>query len=703
MKHPKLWRSFPSVISPAARFCVVLRRCAALSAAFLLAVILPVHADTFASSSDQQEQAPQNPLKQLSLDQLGNIEVVTKNKAPQPVWKTAAAIYVITQDDIKRSGVTTIPDALRLAPGVEVAQISSDKWSVGVRGFGSRLNRDVLVLIDGRSVYSTLIAGTYWEVQETLLEDIDRIEVIRGPGGTVWGPNAVNGVINIITKSSKDTQGILVKAGGGNVEQDFSAIRYGGQRPNGLTYRFYAKEFNRAPEYHFRDNNYDTWYGIQGGFRADWAKDSANSYTLQGDIYDQRAGERVSLINYAPPYSVNVDRFAQLSGGNILGRWTHTFGEGRDLQLQLYYDRTNRREPNFGDLRNTYDIDLLDRFYLGSRNHISWGTGARASHGFELAPTTGLYFAPNPRTDQLYTGFAEDDFSLSPNHLALEIGTKIIHTNYIGVELEPSGRLLWTPSDTQTVWIAATHAVRTPSDGERDFYLSGLVAPTTPLGIPEFARFNANPNFKSEKLDGYELGFRTLLTSNAYVDLAGFYNQYYDLFSEDITGPAYIETSPSPTHILIPAEFGNGLVGNTTGAEIAPEWKPVSFWRLGGSYSFLRMALKRGPNSRDIGTAPITVGESPKHQVVLNSAFDLPRSFSFDFFYRYVSALPSIDIADYSTANARLAWNVTPHLELSVVGENLLQPYHVEFASSPGPNVAIRRSVYGKFVWKTKD
>jgi iron complex outermembrane receptor protein len=650
-----------------------------------------------AARAQESTSNPEAQLKQLSLEQLGDIEVTTQSKTPQQVWKTPAAIYVITQEDIKRSGATSIPGALRLAPGVEVAQIDASTWAVGIRGFGTDLSRSVLVLIDGRSVYSTFQAGTFWDVQDTVMEDIDRIEVIRGPGGTVWGPNAVNGVINIITRKSQDTQGVLVSAGGGNVEQGFLSARYGGSNTKGLSYRIYGKEFNRSPEFHADGNNYDGWRSGQGGFRMDWIKNPRNSFTLQGDIYDERAGDNVQLINYAAPFSQTVNGTAVLSGGNVLGRWTRTFSEGQDIQVQVYYDRTNRYEPNVGDLRNTFDVDFLQRFHAGSRNSFSWGLGARASQGHELAPTTGLFFTPDRRTDTLYTGFIQDDFSLVPNRLVFELGTKLLKTNYTSLEPEPSARILWTPTDTQTVWLAATRAVRTPSDVEDDFNLTGY-AGTAQNGLPFFARFEANPNFRSEILYGYEMGYRSLLGKNVYLDVAGFYNQYYDLFSEAITGPTFVENNPPPTHVLLPAEFRNGLLGSTTGGEIAPEWRPTSFWRLRGSYSFLHMVLRRSSPSQDVGTAPGIEGSSPQHQVMMQSSFDLPKRVTFDFDFRYVSALPGLAVPAYSTADTRLAWTVGHHWELSVAGRNLLQPEHLE--NSP---VGIKRSFYGKLVWTSKE
>ena len=299
------------------------------------------------------------------------MEVTTASKAPEQVWKTAAAIYVITREDIARSGATTIPEVLRLAPGVEVARIDSNKWSIGIRGFGSRLSRDVLVLIDGRTVYTTLLAGTYWEVQNVMLEDVDRIEVIRGPGGTIWGPNAVNGVINVITRSSKDTHGGLVSAGGGSVDRGFLNARYGSGSGN-FHYRIYAMGFDRGPQFHATGDNYDEWRAAQGGFRMDFTRGDHDAFTVQGDIYGEGSGESVTAVTYTPPYSQTLNGTARLGGGNLVARWQHTQGEGRDFQVQFFYDRSNRHEPNFTDIRDTYDLDFLDRFRLPARQQIAW-------------------------------------------------------------------------------------------------------------------------------------------------------------------------------------------------------------------------------------------------------------------------------------------------------------------------------------------
>ncbi len=638
----------------------------------------------------------------MTLEQLGEVEVTTVAKEPEEVWRTPAAVYVITQQDIERSGATNIPEALRLAPGVEVARINSNRWAIGIRGFGGRFSRDVLVMIDGRSVYSTLLAGTYWEAQNLPLQDVDRIEVVRGPGGTIWGPNAVNGVINIITKSSQDTHGDLVSAGGGNVDQGSFVARHGGTYGKNFDYRVYGMGFVRGPEFHVNGDNYDRWRDIQGGFRADFTRGSSDRFVLQGDLYAEGVGEDVTAVTYSPPYSQIIDGTAPVSGGNITARWHRTQGADKDLQLEAYYDRTKRNEPNFAESRNTFDLDFLQRFPLPANEQLSWGFGVRFSKATNPTIVSGLFFLPMTRTDALYSGFLQDEVGLVPKRLVLTLGTKLLKTNYTGLQLQPTVRLLWTPSTGQSVWAAFTHAVRTPSAAERAFYLSGFLG-FGPGGIPFFARFNANPDFGSEQLNGYELGYRRLLASRFYFDLTGFYNHYHDLFSEDIVGAPFLETTPAPAHFLLPAHFGNGLLGATKGVEVAPEWDPTSFWRLRASYSYLQMNLKKAPNSLDVGTAPFVEGSSPRHQVSVQSGFNLTKSLNLDLTYRYVSALRALVVKPYSTGDVRFAWKLGPSLEFSVVGQNLFQPDHFEFASDPGPIVGVRRSVYGQITWQREE
>ena len=687
------------------RFVPRMRRTACLKRLVIALLAATLHAQEPATPGTSPGSSGAAELKRLSLEELSQIEVTTPSKEPQSAFQAPVAIYVITGDDIRRSGATTIPEVLRLAPGVQVARIDGNKWSVGIRGFGTRLSRSVLVLIDGRSVYTPLFAGTYWEVQDTLLEDIERIEVIRGPGGTIWGPNAVDGVINIITKSTKDTQGTYASVGGGNEEQGFFNYRYGGGDGKGLTYRVYAKGYTRAPEYHLNAGSFDDWRGVQSGFRIDWAKNDRDSFTLQGDLYKQEDGERVQLGNYTPPSESTIDGNADLSGGNLLARWTRKISDTNNFQLQAYYDRTNRYEPNLGELRDTFDIDVVDQLKLTSRHQIIFGAGARFSDGRFLEAGSGLVFDPADRLDYLISGFFQDDIGVVDGKLALTVGSKVLRTNFTGAVFEPSARLLWTPTKKHTFWTSVTHAIRTPSRAEHDFYLSSYLGPG-PGGLPFFARFNANPNFSPEQLNGYEFGYRTLLGKTFYVDFAAFWNHYHDLFSQDLVGPITVENTlpfpepvPPPTHTIITAQFENDLYGFTTGQEIAPEWRPTSFWRLRGSYSFLNMNLSKASGAALGGTPASIVGSSPKHEVVGQSSFDVAKKLQIDLVYRYVSALPAQSAPSYSTGDARVAWRFHRRLELSLVGRNLFQPWHVEYAADPGGPVAVKRSAYASVSW----
>jgi iron complex outermembrane receptor protein len=664
------------------------------SAPFLLLslCVIPLKADQSAPSTPAE-------FKRLSLEELSQIDVTSPSREPRQAFQTPVAIYVITSEEIHRSGATSIPEVLRLAPGVEVARIDGNKWSIGIRGFGSRFSRGVLVLIDGRTIYTTLLAGTYWEVQDTLIEDVDRIEIIRGPGGTIWGPNAVNGVINIITKDTKDTHGTFVSAGGGSEVQGSFDARVGGGNGKDFNYRVYTKSFTRGPEQHPDGRNFDDWREVQAGFRMDWTRRDRDSFNLQGDIYGEEAGERVQAVTYAPPFQRNVDANQHLSGGNFMARWKRTLSSGSDIEFQTYYDRTNRHEPNFGELRDTFDIDFIQHAHLRGRQQITWGLGGRWSLANDLPVVSGLQFSPAKRTDQLYTAFFQDEIALIEKRLSLTIGTKLLRTNFTDFAAEPSVRLQWSPSGTQSVWAAFTHAVRTPSDAEEAFFLSGYGG-SAPDGTPLFARFNANTGFQPELLNGTELGYRHLLGPKAYLDIATFYNHYHGLFDEEFTGPVFVESNPAPTHFLLPAQFGNGLLGTTKGFEVAPEWRPATFWRLRGSYSYLMMNITKAPGSADVGSAPGIIGASPKHQVVVESAFDLPKKISLDLSYRYVSLLTAPQpVAAYSTADARVAWQVHRNIELSVDGRNLFQPAHPEFAGDPDTIVGIKRSVYARIAF----
>ncbi len=455
---------------------------AALCCAVQLAVLSSFATNPCRAQVSGSQPDPLHQLKQLSLEQLMNIEVTSVAKKEQKVGETAAAIFVITQEEIRRSGVTSIPEALRLAPGVTVSRIDGNSWAIGVRGFGSGLSRSVLVLIDGRSVYTPLFAGVYWDVQDTLLEDIDRIEVIRGPGGTIWGANAVNGVINIITKSATETQGLLATAGGGSEEKGFGSLRYGGKIGEDFSYRVHGKGFRRDGQFTPHLSDVDDWQMGQGGFRTDWSLSERDKLTFQGDIYKGYSGLRTQVSSFSAPFSTIVERDTDLSGMNLLGRWNRTLSETSNLALQIYYDRTFRREPTFQEERNTVDFDFQHRFKIAGRQELIWGLGYRFTKGdTESVPT--LVISPRNRADNLFSAFLQDEIVLVEDLLRLTVGSKFEHNDYTGFEFQPSGRLLWTPAARHVLWASFSRAVRTPSRVDRD-----IAASSAPFSRASFFR-----------------------------------------------------------------------------------------------------------------------------------------------------------------------------------------------------------------------
>jgi len=598
-----------------------------------------------------------NDLTTLSLEELSNLEVTSVSKKPEKSFQAAAAIYVITQEDIRRSGVTSIAEALRLAPGVEVARINANEWAIGVRGFNSRASRSVLVLIDGRAVYDPLFRGTYWELQNYVLGDIDRIEVIRGSGGTLWGANAVNGVINIITKSAKETQGGRISTGAGSEEKAFGSARYGGKSKDGaFNYRVYGKYFDEDASFHANGNNFDAWHFGQSGFRTDWDASKEDLVTVQGDMFRGRAGQ-----------SAVSDAFSNLFGSNILGRWTKSFSEVSGFTLQTYYNRIDRRDPNFIESYDTGDIDFQYHLGLPGRQNMTWGVEYRVTA--DKTDGVGVRdFDPAERTTPDYSGFIQDVIALIPQKLALTLGAKIENNYYSGWELQPNARLLITPSDEQTIWAAVSRAVRTPSRLERDVTVNGAL------------RGNG---FDSEKVIDYEIGYRVKPAHWLSMDLAAFYNDYNDLLSAEPGKPIILS---------------NGLKGYTEGLEFSSELQALTWWRFRGSYSLLDMNLRTKSGSLDTTSESATEGASPRHQVSLHSLMDLPHHLELDPVLRYVSALPAAaqNTPAYMELDLRLGWHPMSHLELSLEGQNLLHGHHPEFTTL----TELQRGVYGRVTWE---
>jgi len=640
----------------------------------------------------QSRESAGSELKNLSLEELAQTEITSVTKESVPAFEIPAAINVMTNTEIRRSGARSIPDLLRLIPGVEVGQIQSNEFAIGVRGFEGKLSRAVLVLIDGRSVYTPLFAGVYWEMQDVMIEDIDRIEIIRGPGGTIWGSNAVNGVINIITRNARESRGSLVSAGGGNWQQAFLNWRYGAGSDD-LSYRVWGKGFVRGPQYHSDGREFDDWSRVQTGFRVDWKPTERDALTIQGDVYTAKAGQSLRLNFYSPPSNPVVDGNKRFNGQNIMVSWRRVLSPGSDIQLNTYYDRTLRHELNYKEERHTVDVDFIHHLARG-RHDVTWGLGSRVSPSTFTQTVPTVDFTPHESTYSIFSAFLQDDTALVRDRLKLTVGTKFEHTTYSGFDYQPSVRLAWTPSRQHTVWAAVTRAVRTASRIEEGFRFSALLSPSVPL----YVRLIGDGKFKPEELMGYEAGYRNYITSRGFLSVALFHNRYDDILSVD-SRPTETETEPAPAHQVIPLDFRNGIVAESTGGEVTGLWDPQEWMRLRSSYSYVHLDARREPSSNDASTVRQLEGDTPRHKVVLQAAINLPRAFELNLTYRYVSAVPNQLVKAYSTADFRIARRLGEHFELELVGRNLLQPFHAEYGGSPGPLVSIRRSGFVALTW----
>jgi iron complex outermembrane receptor protein len=655
---------------------------------FLVITILICSGAAFAQTQPQ-DQSP-GDLKNLSLQELMELDVTSVGKEPEPFIQAPAAIQVITADDIRRSGARNIPEALRLADNLHVARKTSHAWAISARGFNTDSANKLLVLIDGRTVYTPLFSGVFWDQQDYLLEDIERIEVISGPGGTLWGANAVNGVINIITKNAKDTQDYYVETGAGSTDADFG-MRYGGAIGANTSYRLYGKYFYRGNQV-FPDGRdaSDSWRMGRFGFRLDSQPSARNGFTLQGDYFN--ADEDLATGGNA-----------RVSSLNLLGRWTHTFSNSSNLSLQVYYDRNHLNDPIPGnnsapsgiliDTLDTFDVDFQHRFKLNERNNVIWGLGYRFTHDVvQNAPA--LAFVPARLNQHLWSGFIQDEVRLH-DKLFLTFGSKIEHNSYTGAEAEPSVRVAWLPTARQTFWGAVSRAIRAPSRIDRDVRLpTPLIAPiVTNLLI-------GGANFKSETVVAYELGYRAHVGSKVSGSISTFFNDYDDIRSTSLSPPDPLFGLPFPLF------HENNLEAHTYGVELSGNYQLQKNWRLHLGYTFIKEKVRVKPGKSDFNNA-LNETADPAHQVSFRSSTDLPRNFELDSAFRWVdsfvfnnSSAPAA-VPDYFELDVRLGWRATKNLQLSLVGQNLLHDHHLEYViANPNPREEIVRSVYGKVTWK---
>jgi iron complex outermembrane recepter protein len=616
-------------------------------------------------------------LTSLSLEQLMNEPVTSVSKKETRIGDSPTAITVVTQDDLRRMGITTLPEALRLAPGVDVARVGPSQWAVSARGFNGEFATKILVLIDGRTVYSPSSGGVFWNSEDVLIDDIDRIEIIRGPGASLWGANAVNGVINVITRSARETAGARVTGVGGSEDNVLAKLRYGGAVGEDLHWRAFLKYFDRES---FEDSTGTLtaghWNTLHGGFRADWAASGSDDLTVQGDAYDGRAGKVVNHVSLIPisvtPYSA---RFSD-TGANILGRWNHAFSDDSAVTVQTYFDHVDQGDGYGTEYRNTYDLEAQHHFRIDARNDFMWGAGLRyvSSDEREGSP---IFWMPDTYDVNFFNFFLQDQLTLIPQQLTATVASKFEHNDLSGWFIDPNLRLAWTPTSRQTVWAALARASRTPSEFELGANLGLDAQQPNPNAPPVVVAVLPNADLRPEQLLSYELGYRFEPVGRVSVDLATYFNRFSHLIAQQPAGTQLIN-GPLP-YVLVAWRQENSQDAKNFGFEAALQYQATAYWKLLASYTFLHM---------NVWPDVVTEHESPHDQVQLRSYLDLPWHLELNSAIYYVDGVtvPAgatyAAIPSYVRFDAGLYWKPNDTWSFGLWGQNLTSARHLEFASN---------------------
>ncbi len=644
--------------------------------------------------------AAEAELTDLSIEELMSRKVITASKTEQTFSDTAAAVFVIHQNDIRRSGATNIPEALRMVPGLQVARVDANKWAISARGFNGRIANKLLVLIDGRTVYTPTFSGVYWEIQDVLLEDVDRIEVIRGPGASVWGANAVNGIINVITKNASETNGKLVSVTAGN-EYQSAAVRYGNQFNKHGYYRVYGKYF-RHDGFVDRhgDDAEDNWDMGRGGFRLDWTPSAENTFMVQGDVYNGDINQNFIVPSItAPSGGERVLETADAHGGSLLARWDYTHSLASRTSTQIYYEHFRRNDTFQNETLNTIDFDFQHELALAKAHEFTWGVGYRL-HNEKFGNAQLVSVSPAKRNLHLFSAFLQDKISLFDDLVTLTIGSKFEYHTLSGFEYQPSLRLMWNASRNQRLWAAFSKATRTPSRGEKE-------SKVNIAAIPQFqsiVELQGNSDFKSEQVLSYELGYRAWLGDLFSFDIVAYYNKYDDLIFTKLG----TITEPGK----IPLRIINGEQAQTWGVEVAVDWRPLDWMRLQLAYTYLQMDYEQEISLNTATGMAFPVGDkrSPEHQASLRSSFDLAYNTELDIWVRYVGGISDIavfnaaqlpSVNSYVALDIRLGWHVHNNVELALIGRNLTDKEHLEYLNELHTfPTQVERSFYAQMKWQ---
>jgi len=672
-----------------ARLCVGRELCAGVLALALVSISQPAW--------PQQKPAD---LVDKTLEDLMNMEVTSVSKKPEKLSRTAAAVFVITQEDIRRSGAQTIPDLIRMVPGVDVAQIDASTWAISARGLNARFANELLVLLDGRSVYTFSFGGVFWDVLDLPFEDIDRIEVIRGPGGSAWGTNAVNGIVNIISKKSSDTQGALLASGGGNAAQGFGTAQYGGKLGGSTDYRVYTKYVN---DDHFPSgpgvDGGDGWHLLRGGFRSDSALTSQDTLMVQGDLYSGREGLTALLLpSITSPGLVPTQSQVNVAGGYLQGNWDHTFSAQSSATVQGSYARYSRND-DLGDTRGILDLSFQHHYTGWSRQNIVWGLGYHREKSHASGSPT-IELIPATLTIHEFNAFAQDEVTLLRDRLVLTGGLQLQQNYYTGIDIMPSARVAWTPDEHQTLWMAVSDAVRSPAQLDAGFQAN--IGSFTPPGGPlTLLSFIGNPRVEDESAVAYEAGYRATLSNRVSFDFASYYNDYDHQETIEPAAP-FLQDFPAPPHLVEPVTYQNRMHGEGHGLEIAANWRVNNQWTLSPGYAFEEIHMYLSPGSQDMGSVASAEGSNPRHSAQLRSHVALPHNLSWDASAYFVGRLRDPAVPSYTRVDTQLVWQFGEGASLRLVGQNLARDHHIEFVDDLGTvlSTQIKRSAYAQFTWR---
>lgn len=635
-------------------------------------------------------------LEELSLQDLMEMEVTSAAKKPQKLFDTDAAIHVITQDDIRRSGAASIPEALRLVPGINVSRINGGLWAVSIRGFNGRFANKLQVLMDGRSLYTPLFAGVIWETHDTVLEDIERIEVIRGPGAALWGANAVNGVINIITRKAQDTQDSLVSISAGSEERLSTSLRHGFKTAEDSHARIYGKVYDRDASQAIGGlGGQDGSHQGLAGFRWDKAGSSDN-LTLQGQAYRGRLGDTQLVPDTsAPPYHIVDNLSEHVSGAHLLGRWERWLDANSEISVQSYLDHNRIDIPRFREARTTLDLEFQHRLLLAMGHDFTWGLGYRHSRD-DIRNSATLILTPAERGLNLFNLFVQDEIALLPDSLRLTLGARIEHNDFTGWEMQPNARLLWRIDENRNAWLAVSRAMRTPAQAETDVAMDiqtlSPADPANPFGMPLRQVLYGTGNYSPEALEALDLGYRARLQPELTLDAAFYVYRYRDLIGAAIGAPDF---SNAPAYVLLPLSGINNGTAHLRGLEIALDWQPAPGWRVQPGYSYAQAKV----------SGAFGDGGLPRRQYSLHLGHEPTRRTQIDLWVRHASDITTqtgTRIPGHTTLDLRLAWRPSKVLELSLVGQNLLDPVHPEYVADYLNSVPaeIQRSVFIKADWR---